>query len=87
MVLTGSRTTGKVQVSSVKDQTWWQPAAGAKCASMASRAAEICGDLAKHTDVPSLHVFTPQEAIDYTNTVATLNACRMVDQHRCLNRT
>jgi hypothetical protein len=79
MTLSGSRTDGKVQVSSVKDQTWWQPAAGAKCASMASRAAEICGDLANHTDVACLQAFIPQEAIDYTNTVATLTACRLVD--------
>ena len=46
---------------------------------MASQAAEICGDLAKHTDVASLHIFTPQEAGDYTHTVATLTACRLVD--------
>ena len=70
---------GKVHVTSVKDQTWWQPAAGAKCESMASRASEMCGVLAKHTDVASLQAFTPQEAIDYTNTVATLTACRLVD--------
>ncbi len=79
MALTGSRPMGKVHVSSVKDQTWWQPAAGAKCESMASRASEMCGVLAKHTDVASLQVFTPQAAKDYTNTVATLTACRLVD--------
>ena len=80
MALTGSCIDGKVQVSTLKDGvTWWQPAAGAKCASMASRAVEICGDLAHHTDVACLQAFIPQEAIDYTNTLATLTACRLVD--------
>ena len=79
MSLSGNRKEGKVQVTTVKDQTWWQPAAGTKCVAMAGDAAEICGDGAVLADVSSLPVFQPQEAIDYTSPMATLTACRLVD--------
>ena len=64
LALTGSRTDGKLQVCTIKDQTWWQPAAGAKCEGMASRAARIGGDMANHTDVACLQTLAAQEAIE-----------------------
>ena len=67
MSLSGSRKDGKVQVTTVKDLTWWRPAAGTKCAGMAEDAAEICGDRANLTDVASPQVFQAEEAIDYTS--------------------
>jgi len=79
MSLSGNRKDGKVQVSTIKNQTWWRSAAGTKSASMAEKAAEMCGERASLTDVASLEVFQAQEAIDYTSPMATLTACRLVD--------
>ena len=50
MSLSGNRKDGKVQVSTVKNQTWWRSAAGTKSASMAEKAAEMCGERARFTD-------------------------------------
>ena len=79
MSLSGNRKEGKVQVCTIKDQTWWRSAAGTKSASMAEKAAEMCGERASLTDVASLEVYQAQEAIDYTSPMATLTACRLVD--------
>ena len=79
MGLAGSRREGKVQVNTVKEQFWWQPAAGPKCESMAKRAAEICDDEAGHADVATLPEFIPAEAVDYTEVPATLSVCRQLD--------
>jgi hypothetical protein len=46
---------------------------------MAEKAADMCGDRALLTDVASLQVFQPQEAVDYTSPMATLSTCRLVD--------
>ena len=80
MVLAGSRTDGKVQVTTLKKHTWWRPGAGAKYEKMASQAKDICGDQATHTDIASLKEFVPQEAADYTQCPATLTVCRFMDQ-------
>jgi hypothetical protein len=79
MSLSGNRKDGKVQVSCIKNQTWWRSASGTKSVSIAEKAPEMCGERASLTDVVSLEAFQPQEAIDYTSTMATLTACRLVD--------
>ena len=79
MSLSGSRKADRVEVITIKDQSWWQPAAGTKCATMAEEAAGICGVHATLTDVAALQVFQSHESIDYTSPMATLTACRLVD--------
>ena len=81
MCLSGSCKDSKVQVTIVKDQTWWRPAAGTKCAGMAEEATEICGNQAKLTDVATLPVFKPRRLLTtpYTSPVATFAVCRLVD--------
>ena len=55
MALSGSvNKQGKVEVTTLKDLTWWQPAAGSKCDRMAQDAANICSDGANLTDVAAL---------------------------------
>ena len=70
---------GKVEVTTVKELTWWQPAAGSKCDSMAQEAANICSDRANLTDVAFLREFTAREQTDYVSPMATLTNCRLLD--------
>lgn len=79
MCLSGGKKDGTVGVSTLKDQSWWQPAAGAKCDAMASQAAELCGAEARYADVASIPQFEHNEAADYVNVPATLTACRLMD--------
>ena len=79
MSLSGSRKENRVQVSTIKNQSWWQPAAGTKCATMAEQAANLCGEHADLKDVATLQAFQPTAAIDYTSPMATLTACRLID--------
>ena len=79
MCLTGSSKDGKVSVATVKDQFWWQVAVGSKAAAMAEEAARMCGDDAALRDVAALPTFTAAAAVDYTNPMATLTACHLVD--------
>ena len=82
MALTGSRKQDRVEVSSIKDQSWWQPAAGAKSAAMADSAAMLCGDHANLADVATLKAFEATAAVDYISPMATLTAFRVLDPTR-----
>ena len=79
MCLTGSSKDGKVSVATVKDQFWRQVAVGPKAVVMAEEAARMCGDDAALRDVAALPTFTAAAAVDYTNPMATLTACHLVD--------
>ena len=79
MSLSGSRKQDQVEVTTIKDQSWWQPAAGTKCAAMAESAAMLCGDDADLADIATLRAFQATAAVDYTDPMATLTACRLVD--------
>ena len=79
MCLTGSIKEGGVSVATVKDQFWWQVAVGSKADLMAEEVARMCSDDAAVRDVAALPTFTAYEAVDYTNPMATLTACHMVD--------
>ena len=49
---------------------------------MAEEATKMCGDDATLRDVAALQPFTPAEAVDYINPMATLTVCQLVDpQH------
>ena len=79
MCLSGTRKPDRVEVSTIKDQSWLQAAAGTKCATMAGEAAMMCGDHANLKDVATLQEFNASSSIDYTSPMATLTACRLVD--------
>ena len=79
MCLTGSSKDGKVSVATLKDQSWRQVAVGPKAVVMAEEAARMCGDDAALRDVAALPTFTAAAAVDYTNPMATLTACHLVD--------
>ena len=79
MCLTGSSKDGKVSVITVKDHFWRQVAVGPKAVVMAEEAARMCGDDAALRDVAALPTFTAAAAVDYTNPMATLTACHLVD--------
>ena len=79
MCLSGNSKDGRVEVTSVKNQSWWQQAAGPKCVFMAEAAARMCGDDAGLRDVATLQAFHAAASIDYTSPMATLTACRLVD--------
>ena len=79
MCLAGSSKDGKVSVATVKDQFWRQVAVGPKAVVMAEEAARMCGDDAALRDVAALPTFTPATAVDYTDPMATLTACHLVD--------
>ena len=70
---------GKVQVTTIKNQSWWQEAAGPKCLVMAEEAARMCGDDADLKDVATLQAFHPSVSVDYISPMATLTACQLVD--------
>ena len=79
MCLAGSSKDGKVSVATVKDQFWRQVAIGPKAVAMAEEAERMCGDDAALRDVAALPTFTAAAAVDYTNPMATLTACHLVD--------
>ena len=79
MCLAGSSKDGKVSVATVKDQFWRQVAVGPKAVAMAEEAERVCGDDAALRDVAALPTFTAAAAVDYTNPMATLTACHLVD--------
>ena len=79
MCLTGSNKDGKVNVITLKDQSWRLEAAGPKAVAMAEEAATMCGDDAALRDVATLQTFTPSTAVDFCNPMATLTACHLVD--------
>ena len=77
--LTGSRKDGKVNVATLKDQSWQQEAFGPKAVAMAEEAEKMCGDDATFKDVAALPTFTAAAAVDYSSPMATLTACHLVD--------
>ena len=79
MCLAGSCKDGKVNVSTVRNQSWWQVATGSKAAAMAEEAPSMCGADAALKDVAALQAFTASEKVDYISPMATLTACRVVD--------
>ena len=79
MCLTGGSKEGNVNVTTLKDQSWWQEAAGPKSLTMAAQAAELCGDNAAFKDVAVLPSFTSAVAVDYISPMATLTVCQAVD--------
>ena len=82
MCLTGSIKDGGVSVATVKDQFWWQAAVGPKADVMAAEVARMGSEDTALKDVAALPTFTPANygtAVDYTNPMATLTACHMVD--------
>ena len=79
MCLAGSRRAGEIHVTTIKNQSWWQEAAGPKCVTMAEEAARMCGNDADLRDVATLQAFNASAAMDYISPMATLTACRLVD--------
>ena len=68
----------KVNVATVKNQSWWETASGAKCDTMKEQAGVLCDVGAPRADVAQLATFQPMEAIDYTSVPATLSACSLL---------
>ena len=79
MCLVGSAKDGNVSVATIKQQSWWQEAAGTKSLAMAAEAAGLCGDDAALRDVAALPIFTHTPAVDYTSPMATYTACQVLD--------
>lgn len=79
MCLAGSSKDGQVSVATVKNQSWWQEAAGSKALAMAEEATRMCGDDATLRDVAALQTFTAAAAVDYLSPMATLTVCQLVD--------
>ena len=79
MCLSGScDKSGTVQVSTVKDLTWWQEGAGDAYDIMAQKASDLCSGDASLEDVVSLRLSGRNEAADYINPPATLSACGLL---------
>ena len=79
MCLSGNCKDGKVQVTTIKNQSWRQKAEGPKSVTMAEEAARMCSNDADLKDVATLQAFTTAAAADYISPMATLTACRLVD--------
>ena len=79
MCLAGGMKDGGISVSTIKDQTWWQQAAGSKATILCDQAAELCGDTTTHQDVAALPVFIAASAADYSSPMATLTTCQIMD--------
>ena len=75
--LAGSRDSksGKVQVTTLKDLSWWEDGAGAAYDTMTEIAPEVCGGKAPLVDVASLPIFELNESADYISPPATYSAC------------
>jgi len=68
----------KVNVSTLKDQSWWEKASGTKCDLMKAQADMLCDASTARADVAQLVTFQPMEAADYTGVPATLSACSLL---------
>ena len=68
----------KVNVATVKDQSWWEKANGTKCDMMKEQAGVLCDASAARADVAQLATFQPMEAADYMGVPATLSACSLL---------
>ena len=79
MCLAGGYKDSKVSVATLKNQSWWQEAAGSRSLAMAAEAAELCGASAALSDVAALPIYTATAAVDYISPMATLTACQVVD--------
>ena len=66
---------GKVQVSTLKDLSWWGEGAGPAYDIMTQKAPDLCGGVASLVDVASLPILEPDEVVDYITPSATLSAC------------
>ena len=76
MCLAGScDKSGKVQVSTIKDLSWWQDGAGTAYDAMTQKAPDLCGGKASLVDVASLPTFEHTDAADYITPPATFSAC------------
>ena len=79
MCLAGNLGTDKkVNVTTLKDQSWWEKADGTKCDTLQSMSSVLCDASAARTDVAQLATFRPMEAADYTCVPATLSACSLL---------
>ena len=79
MCLAGNMGTDKkVNVATLKDQSWWEKASGTKCDLMKEQAGVLCDASAARADVAQLATFQPMEATDYTGVPATLSACSLL---------
>ena len=79
MCLAGNCKGGQVQVTTIKNQSWWQKAEGPKSVAMAEEAAIMCSNDVDLRDVATLQAFVASVAADYISPMATLTACRVVD--------
>ena len=79
MCLAGGSKDGGVNVTTVKNQSWWQEAVGSEALAMAEEATRMCGDDATLRDVAALQTFTASAAVDYLSPMATLTVCQLVD--------
>ena len=79
MCLAGSSKDHQVNISTVKNQSWWQEAAGPRSLAMAEETAKMRDDNVDLKDVAALQTFTATAAVDYINPMATLTACQLVD--------
>ena len=79
MCLAGSSKAGEIQVTSIKNQTWWQEATGPKSLAMAEEAANMCKDDADLNFVATLPTSYAGTSADYISPMATLTACQLVD--------
>ena len=79
MCLAGSSKAGQIQVTSIKNQTWWQEATGPKSLAMAEEAANMCKDDADLNFVATLPTSYAGTSADYISPMATLTACQLVD--------
>ena len=68
----------KVNVATLKDQSWWEKANGTKCDMMKEQAGVLCDASAARADVAQLATFQPMEAADYMGVPATLSACSLL---------
>ena len=67
-----------VNVTTLKDQSWWEKASGTKCDMLQSRSSVLCDASAARADVAQLVTFQPMETADYTGVPATLSACSLL---------
>ena len=75
MCLNGNVSEGTLQVTTLRNMSFWLKATGEKCDEMAALAP--FGE--RVADVTTLPSFTPTESVDYQNQSATLTACSLLD--------
>ena len=79
MCLAGSSKDDRVSVATIKNQSWWQEAAGPRSLAMVEEAMKMCGDDADLEDVAALQTYNANAPVDYSNPMATLTVCQLVD--------